>query len=139
MPEENSNKVIINYEELVPGFEFAPVSYELSASLISQYLKAVDNSTELDTFKEFVPPLAISACAMAAMSGMLSLPPGSIHISQELEFFKLIPIGSRVSCRAKVTRKLNRKRLHILVLELNIFDQDKEKVQRGEATIMLPA
>jgi len=124
----------IGYEELVPGYEFPSTSYELSASLISKYLKAVDSSGA-----EFVPPLAIAAYAMTAMAGSLSLPPGSIHASQELEFFKLVPIGTTVSCQAKVARKLTRGQMRMLVLELNVFDQNKEKVQTGKATVILPA
>jgi hypothetical protein len=68
----------VGYEGLTPGYEFPPASYELSASLISKYLKAVDSSSV-----EFVPPLAIAAYAMT--------------------------------------------------------DQNKEKVQSGKATVMLPA
>ena len=124
----------ISYEELTPGYEFPSASYELTSSLISKYLKAVDSSSA-----EFVPPLAMAAYAMTAMAGSLSLPPGSIHASQELEFFKLVPIGDIINCQAKVARKLNRGKLRMLVLELAIFDQSKEKVQSGKATVMLPA
>jgi hypothetical protein len=128
-----------SYEELVPGYEFPPASYELSDSLISKYLKAVDSQEEIKTFGEFVPPLAIAAYAMAAMAGSLSLPPGAIHASQELEFFKLVPIGATIDCQAKVARKLTRGKLRMLVLELNVFAQNKERVQSGKATVMLPA
>jgi acyl dehydratase len=124
----------ISYEELTPGYEFPSTSYELTPSLISKYLKAVDSSSG-----EFVPPLAIAAYAMTAMAGFISLPPGSIHASQDLEFFKLVPIGGIIDCQAKVARKLTRGKLHMLVLELNVFDQSKEKVQSGKATVMLPA
>jgi acyl dehydratase len=124
----------IDYEGLTPGYEFPPASYELSASLISKYLKAVDSSNG-----RFVPPLAIAAYAMTAMAGFLSLPPGSIHASQELEFLKLVPVGDVINCQARVARKLTRGKLQMLVLEINVFDQNKEKVQSGKATVMLPA
>jgi hypothetical protein len=128
-----------SYEGLVPGYEFPPASYELTSSLVSGYLKAVDNPNKLKVFEEFVPPLAIAAYAMAAIARSLSLPAGSIHASQEFEFFKLVPIGAIISCQAKVARKLTRGKIHMLVLELNVFDQSKEKVQSGKATVMLPA
>jgi hypothetical protein len=129
----------IAYEELTPGYEFPPASYELSASLISQYLEAVDSPNELKPLGKFTPPLAIAACAMTAMAGSLSLPLGSIHASQEFEFFKLVPVGATINCQAKVTRKLTRGKMHMLVLDLNVFDQNREKVQSGKATIVLPA
>lgn len=125
----------VSYEKLTPGYEFPPAKYELSVSLVSKYLKAVDSSGD-----EFVPPLAITACAITAMAGSLSLPPGiiAIHASQELEFFKLLPIGATIECHARVARKINRGKMSMLILELEVFDQNKEKVQSGKATLALP-
>jgi hypothetical protein len=125
----------VNYEELIPGYEFPPASYELSASLVSKYLQAVDGAGD-----GFVPPLAITACVIAAMSGSFSLPPSTIaiHASQELEFFKLVPIGATVECHTRVAQKITRGKMSMLILELEIFDQGNEKVQSGKTTIALP-
>jgi hypothetical protein len=125
-----------SYEELIPGYEFPPASYEMSATLVSKYLQAVDSPGD-----GFVPPLAITACAIAAMAESLSLPPGAIaiHASQELEFFKLLPIGTTIECHTRVARKITRGKMSMLILELDIFDQSKEKVQSGRATIALPS
>ena len=125
----------VNYEELMPGYEFLPASYELSASLVSKYLQAVDGAGD-----GFVPPLAITACVIAAMSGSFSLPPGTIaiHASQELEFFKLVPIGATIECHTRVAQKITRGKMSMLILELEIFDQGNEKVQSGKTTIALP-
>lgn len=128
-----SNDKAITYEELTPGYEFPPASYELNASLISKYLEAVDSKGG-----EFVPPLAIAAYAMTAMSRSLFLPPGTIHASQELEFFRLVPVGTKVNCQAKVARRLTRGQMRMLVLELNVWDESGEIVQTGKATVMLP-
>jgi len=125
----------ITYEELIPGYEFPPATYELSASLVSKYLKAVDSEGD-----GFVPPLAITACAIAAMAGSFSMPSGTIaiHASQELEFFKLVPIDVTVECHTRVSQKITRGKMSMLILELEVFDKGKEKVQSGRATIALP-
>lgn len=133
MSSKGKDGVSVGYEELVPGYEFPSASYELSTPLISKYVEAVGGSAD-----KFVPPLAIAACAMTAMSGSLSLPPGVIHASQEFEFFKLVPVGATVNCRSRVARKLTRSRMHILVLELSVFDEHDEMVQSGKATLVLP-
>ena len=124
-----------SYEELIPGYEFPPATYELSASLVSKYLKAVDSAGD-----GFIPPLAITACAIAAMTGSLSLPSGAIviHASQELEFFKLVPIGATIECHTGVAQKITRSKMSMLIMALEVFDKDKEKVQSGRATIALP-
>jgi len=125
----------ISYEELTPGYEFPPATYELSASFVSKYLKAVDSEGD-----GFVPPLAITACAIAAMTRSIPLPPGTIaiHASQELEFFKLVPIGVTIECHTRVAQKITRGKMSMLILELEVFDKGKEKVQSGRATIALP-
>ena len=133
MPDKGRNMPAISYEELTPGYEFPPTSYKLTSPFISKYVKAVDSPGA-----EFVPPLAIAACAMSAMAGSVSFPPGTIHASQEFEFFKLVPIGTVINCHTRVVRKLARTMMRMLVLELNILDENKERVQSGKATIVLP-
>jgi len=125
----------ISYEELIPGYKFPTANYELSASLVSKYLKAVDSAGD-----GFVPPLAITACAIAAMTGSFSLPSGTIviHASQELEFFKLVPIGATIECHIGVAQKITRGKMSMLILEFEVSDKGKEKVQSGRATIALP-
>jgi hypothetical protein len=125
----------ISYEELIPGYEFTPVTYELSTSFVSKYLQAVDSEGD-----GFVPPLAITACSIAAMTGSFSMPSDTIaiHASQELEFFKLVPIGVTIECHTRVAQKIARGKMSMLILELEVFDKDKEKVQSGRATIALP-
>ena len=126
----------ISYEELTPGYKFPPATYELSASFVSKYLKAVDAVAD-----GFVPPLAITACAVASMTKAVPLPPGTIaiHASQDLEFLKLVPVGATIECHIGVAQKIARGKMSMLILELDVFDKGKEKVQSGKATIALPA
>ncbi len=125
----------ISYEELTPGYKFPSTTFELSASFVSKYLKAVDSESD-----GFVPPLAITACAIAATTKSVPLPRDTtaIHASQELEFFKMVPIGTTIECRIGVLQKISRGKMSMLILELEVFDKDKEKVQSGKATIALP-
>ncbi len=125
----------ITYEELTPGYKFPPTTYELNASFVSKYLGAVDGSGD-----GFVPPLAITACAIATMTKSVPLPPGTIaiHASQELEFLKLVPVGATIECQIGVAQKIARGKMSMLVLEIEIFDKGKEKVQSGKATVALP-
>jgi len=124
----------ISYEELIPGYKFSPVTYQLSPSFVSKYLQAVDG-----TAGEFVPPLAIAACAIAGMTKSVPIPSGAvaIHASQEVEFFKPVVVGATVECQIKVMQKIARGKMTMLVLELEVLDQGKEKVQSGRATVAL--
>ncbi len=125
----------ISYDELTSGYKFPPATYELNASFVSKYLAAVDGSGD-----GFVPPLAITACAIAAMTKTIPLPAGTIaiHASQELELLKPVPIGVTIDCHIGVAQKIARGKMSMLVLDLEILDKDKEKVQSGRATVALP-
>jgi acyl dehydratase len=131
MPDET-----ITYEGLVPGYKFPPATYELNASFVSRYLKAVDGAGD-----GFVPPLAITACAIATMTKSIPLPPGTIaiHASQDLEFLRQVPVGATIECHIGVAQKIARGKMSMLILELEVFDKGKEKVQSGKATVALPA
>jgi acyl dehydratase len=124
----------ISYEELKPGYKFPPASYDLSASLVSKYLAAVDGAGD-----GFVPPLAITALAIATMAKSVPLPSGTvaIHAAQESEFFKLVPMGTTIECHIEVAQKIARGKMSMLILELEVLDQGKEKVQSGKTTIAL--
>lgn len=126
----------ISYEELTPGYKFPPTTYELNGSFVSKYLKAVDAAGD-----GFVPPLAITACAIASMTKSVPLPPGTIaiHASQDLEFLKLVPVGTTIECHIGVAQKIARGKMSMLILEIEVFDKGKEKVQSGKATVALPA
>jgi hypothetical protein len=126
----------IGYEGLTPGYKFSPATYELSEPFVSKYLKAVDSKGD-----EFVPPLAITACAIATMTKSIPVPPGTIaiHASQDLEFLKPVPVGATIECHIGVVQKIGRGKMSMLILEIEIFDKDSEKVQSGRATVALPA
>jgi acyl dehydratase len=127
----------LSFKQLPVGFEFPPTSYELSESIVAKYLEAVDESADFLTLG-VVPPLAIAACAMTALAQSFTVPPGSIHASQELEFLKPVPIGSRVSCGGKIAQKLARGSLNLVMLEISVLDEDGERVLSGKATIAAP-
>ena len=140
MERKGSNAFPISIDELAIGYEFPPASYELKASVTSKYLEAVGRQNkQFPAELEFVPPLSIAAYVMTALSKSLLLPPGSIHAAQELEFFQLVPVGTTINCRGRVAQKLQRGKLHMLMIALEALNQDKEKVLSGEATLILPS
>jgi acyl dehydratase len=125
-------------KELPVGFEFPPTSYELGDSFVTKYLEAVEEKADFLKL-QVVPPLGVAACAMTAMTQSFTAPPGTIHASQEFEFLKLVPTGSKISCGGKILQKLERGRLNLVVLEMNVLDQSGEKVMTGKATIAMPS
>ena len=125
-------------KELPIGYQFSPIRYELTKSVVAKYLDAVGERQ--DFLKSgIVPPLAIAACAMTALSQSFVVPPGSIHASQDLEFLKVVPVGATISCGGKIAHKLERGRLNLVSIEISALDQGEEEVLVGKATIAIPS
>ena len=136
---ENEQNGILpkHFTQLPAGYEFPPITLKLSKPHISKYLVAIDDS--IDFLKSgLVPPLILAACANTALSKSFTAPPGTIHVSQDFEFLKTVAIGDSVNCRGVIAQKLNRGRLNLIVLEINILNQNSDKVLRGKATITVP-
>ncbi len=134
---ERKQSSTLSFKQLPIGFEFPPTSYELTEKIIGKYIEAVGEETDFLTLG-IVPPLAIAACAMTALSQSFTIPPGSIHASQDLEFLEVVPIGTSISCSGKIAQKLERGSLNLVILEINVMNQVGEKVMTGKATIAAP-
>jgi len=128
----------VEYSQVKPGYEFPPVSYQLDSGLVATYLKAVGETSNLYRDSKLVPPMAIAAYAMAALSEGFAVPPGAIHVSQEIEFKDTVSIGDTITCQATVSRKQDRQRLHLLTADLSVFTQSQKKVLAGKTSFVLP-
>jgi acyl dehydratase len=120
-----------NYEA---GFEFPKLSFQLTQPIVDEYRKAVGAEASGD----FVPPLAVAAFAMKTMTESAFFQPGSVHASQDFEFFKPVAIGSTISCSARIAQSIKRTGLNMLTVEINTFDSENNKVLAGKATIIIP-
>ena len=125
------------FTQLPVGFEFPTTILKLTKSHISKYLEAVDDSIDFLT-SGFIPPLMLAACANTALSKSFIAPAGTIHVSQDFEFFKVVSIGESVKCCGIIAQKVNRGNLHFIVVNINILNHNGEKVLSGKATITVP-
>jgi hypothetical protein len=125
----------ITYDKLTVGYEFPRADYEMSLAIVSKYLEGVGIKSSQSI--EFVPPLALAARTITAMSEFLVFPAGVIHASQDLEFHKIVPVGTRISCHSRVAGKMDRGKMHLLTIEFEVNDQDNETVQSGKSTLVV--
>jgi len=128
----------IEYHQLYAGFEFPPQSYELNSQVVSLYLEAVKESHSLFHEQGFVPPMAVTALAMASLSKSISMPPGTIHVSQELDFLRPVRTGEKVTCYSKVSRKVDRGGLRLMNTDINVKDESGNNVLTGRVGFVLP-
>jgi hypothetical protein len=128
----------IEFNQLFVGFEFPSKSYTLDSTLISLYLDAVKDDNDLFRHENLVPPMAITAYAMASLSEFIKMPPGTIHVTQELDFIGLVRVGDTITCFSKVSRKQDRGGLHIMNIDIWVTNQNQDKVLTGKVGFILP-
>ena len=128
----------IEFQQLKAGYQFPPTSYEMDSAMVAAYLKAVEETSALYQAAGLVPPTAVAAYAMSSLSNSISLPPGTIHVSQELEFIDTVGVGDTILCKAKVVKKQDRGGLHLMTVGLEVFSQDQKKVLAGKTGFVLP-
>ena len=132
-----SEKQKVDSSLLKVGHQFPSTNYLLDSSMVSDYLKAVGETSELYQSTNLVPPTAIAASAMSALSESIAFPPGSIHFHQELEFIDAVVVGETVTCQARVSNREDRGRLHMLTIEMNICGRDGRPVLTGKTGFVL--
>lgn len=123
---------------VVPGQELAQVNFDLDTSLIQEYLSVAGDRSEVYAGTDLVPYTAVAALGVRTVLGGLALPPGTVHVAQELVAHRTIACGQRVSCQAKVTQASHRKDGTFLVLEFAINDDAGQPVLDGRTTLLIP-
>ena len=126
------------YSQIEAGHKFPASSFQMDESAVTTYLRAVGETGTLYHDSRLVPPTAIAAFAMAALSEKLSFPPGTIHVSQDLEFMDTISTSDTLTCHARVSRKQDRGKLHLLTVDFDVYNQQKKAVLTGKMSFVLP-
>jgi acyl dehydratase len=128
----------IEYYQLTAGFEFPPQTYLLDEQSVALYLEATRETDALFRGTHLVPPMAVTAFAMSALSQSISMPEGTIHVSQELEFLKPVKVNDSITCLSKVSRKIERGGLRLMNTEIKVVNQHNETVLTGKVGFVLP-
>jgi acyl dehydratase len=123
--------------DIVKDFLFPPVTFYIDAGKVGAYTKAVGDTNTIYE-KGYVPPMMVAALAMAAMSEQMSLPGGSIHVSQQFSFSNIVHPGDKLTSQAQVKRNIERSKMHMLTIGIDITNQKKETVVSGETGFILP-
>ena len=123
---------------IVAGQELDEVHFNLDASLVRDYLSAVDDNSDLYRDTDLVPLTALAALGVRTLLGELALPPGTVHAAQELTTHRIATCGQRLSCRARVAQSSRRGEGLFLVLEFTLADERSQIILEGRTTLIVP-
>jgi acyl dehydratase len=119
------------------GHRFAPAHFELSQDWVRDYIVAVEDGAIAAT-PGLVPPMSLAALSIRALLDEASLPPGSIHVGQELSFNRAVTIGESLTVRAQITSRGERQGWVLMGVALTVDDAREASVMEGRATITFP-
>ena len=128
----------IDYEKLTTGYEFEPSGFSIDAESVDKYLNAVDGNKGIYEKNKTVPPMSVAALAMTAMAEGLSMPPGAVHVSQDIQFLSPVNINENLISYARVNRIVKRGKLHMLSIGINVVKDKNISVLGGETSFILP-
>jgi hypothetical protein len=131
--------VPVSLTDLAPGHEFAATTFTITPEAASAYREAtaaaepliIDGATA-------VPPMAVAALALGALLREVSLPAGSLHAAEALEFHAAVPEGATVECRARLVQRSVRAGWVVSVLATDLYHGGAPAVS-ARATVMSPA
>ncbi|MBI4200950.1 MAG: MaoC family dehydratase N-terminal domain-containing protein [Chloroflexi bacterium] len=123
---------------LTTGRELEEAHFALDSSLVGEYIAVVDDRADVYRGSVLVPPTAIAALGVGKLLERLALPPGAVHLAQELEVHRAARCGERVSCRARVAHSSQRRGGRFLILDFTVADHQGQPILDGRTTLLLP-
>jgi acyl dehydratase len=123
---------------LEKGHEFPPASFDLSDQWVGDYVASVEDEAIGALDGGFVPPMAVAALAIRALLKQASLPPGTLHVGQELAFTAPVRLGETLTVAARIASRGKRAGWALIAVELRVAGDDGT-VMTGRATLSFPA
>ncbi len=123
---------------LPKGHQFPPACFELSPQWVREYVAAVEDEAIAGRGGNLVPPMAVAALAIRALLDSATLPPGAIHLGQELAFLRSLRLGERLVARARVASRGERRGWVLMGVEMDVEDAAGRPVMTGRATVTMP-
>jgi len=128
----------VSLAEIEKGHEFPPAEFELTAEWVGQYISAVRDESVRALGPSVVPPMAVATLCIRTLLEQSTLPPGSIHAAQELEFERSVRIGDVLSAAARIVSRGERAGWVLLGVSLEAT-AGGARVMHGRAMLTFPA
>lgn len=125
---------------LKAGTALPSTRFTLTAEMVSAYRNAVEDEAPLyGEEPSLVPPTAQAALAVKHLLEALSLPPGTVHIGQELTFHRAAQVGQELLCQAHIDQSGERRGWHFVTVGFQIADLEDQTTVSGRSNLLIPA
>jgi len=135
MPDNNA----VDYANIETGYIISSASYTFFPADVEAYLAATEDAGDLYGENSIVPPMAVAALAMGAISDSIAFPDGAVHVSQQMEFCGEVKAKETVVCTSKVLSRRKRGPFNMLVLGIEVKNKSDKIVYNGKTSVLLPS
>ncbi len=123
--------------DVAVGHVFDSVTIEIEPERVNAYVESVGDNQAFYQEAALAPPLAVVAFALGNLLERVALPPGSLHVSESVEFLGSVNIGDSVECHSRLAQRSQRSGWLVSVLEAEV-SIDGRTVSTARATVMSP-
>ncbi len=123
---------------LEKGHDFAAAEFDVSPEWVSAYTLAVEDDAISRVDPDAVPPMAIAALSIRALLDQAALPPGTVHIGQEIAFSRCARAGERLAASARIVSRGERQGWVLMVVDMSVAGAGGDVVMNGRATLTFP-
>ncbi len=125
-------------QHLSPGNTLLTSFLSFTWKEIEEYLAAVEDHQTLYWERQVVPPMALATRAIRELLSHLSLPPGSVHIAQDVEFVVPCSFGTALTLEGQLIQNTVRGPMRFLGITFEVRDSQGTAVLRGKSTVLVP-
>lgn len=111
--------------------------WTVTQEFLNRYLVTVADRSSIYREENLVPPIALAARILGQLIEKLTLPPGTVHISQEVLSLKAVAVGQEVQGLARTSRPFLRGEWQFLSIDFALRCQQQD-VLKGKTTVMSP-
>lgn len=131
-----TERSVFTFDKLTIGAAFPTHELKMGRDTVNRYVNAVQDKSGYPD--DTVPPMCIAARVMSMLAEDFSLPPGTIHISQEFAFMHKVCLDEPLFSSARVSNKQSRGKLNIATVDISVTNQGKENVLTGRCSFLFP-
>ncbi len=125
----------MDYSKLQPESIISENQYQFSEDFINKYTESVKDNSD---YKNNVPPMAISALSIRGVLNDLNIPGGTVHVSQEFNYFSPVQKSDKIECLATIISNNVRGGWRFLGIKLETISENHKLIMTGKSTIMIP-
>ena len=144
-----SEKRELVYDELVIGYEFPTVQFEITSEQVQKYIEAVGDLSPLYVDPEYAsgsrygaliapPTIAAIITTLGVTLRDVKIPPGATHAKQYFKFIQPIKPGDKLTVAIKLVDKFIKREQKYVVIESVVRNERGEEVVLARLTGIWP-